>query len=439
MPASQPATGNARSAATPDGDAFASLLEAERATTEAPVVPGALATPQPMSAPAQASQLQTLASADPAVASNTAAATPTDGSAQPATSATLIEGAAAVLLTPGTTMSASVTVATPQASAEAVTAAAGLQTTGAVTGTDTDTDPEGPEAGGPVVAELATIAVTPGATAASGAIVVAPPGISQDAQAATVGASAVAQPSDTAPDIAPASDTAADAAETIPANPGGRSSSAQTPNQPAAATAAAAAQPAATAADTTSAKPDFASLLASPSTQAQDAPSQAGGQPSEASRPGSLPPTLQSAPAATIQVYNRIIERADGRAQRFEIRLDPAELGRVDVRIEIGADRKVHAVLAAHDSAALSDLMRGQRALERALADAGIDLANNGVRFELARDTSGGTAGQQRDSDGRPAQPDVWRRFDTVTMPATSEAAAAVQPSWRPQRLDLVA
>ena len=49
----------------------------------------------------------------------------------------------------------------------------------------------------------------------------------------------------------------------------------------------------------------------------------------------------------------------------------------------------------AHDSAALSDLMRGQRALERALADAGIDLADNGVRFELARDNGSGSASQQ--------------------------------------------
>jgi flagellar hook-length control protein FliK len=152
------------------------------------------------------------------------------------------------------------------------------------------------------------------------------------------------------------------------------------------------------------------------------------------------PPALQSAPAATLQVYNRIIERADGRAQRFEIRLDPAELGRVDVRIEIGADKKVHAVLAAHDSAALSDLMRGQRALERALTDAGLDLADKGVRFELASDNDS-SASQQRNGagNGRDAQANVWRRFETMTMPATAETAAVAQPSWRPQRLDLVA
>lgn len=180
-------------------------------------------------------------------------------------------------------------------------------------------------------------------------------------------------------------------------------------------------------------------MLASQPAQGADAPSQPASPASETARTTPTPAALQAAPAATVQVYNRIIERADGRAQRFEIRLDPAELGRVDVRIEIGADRKVHAVLAAHDSAALSDLMRGQRALERALADAGIDLADNGVRFELARDNGSGSANQQRDTHGRPAQADVWRRFDAMTMPVTEETAVAVRPSWRPQRLDLVA
>lgn len=186
------------------------------------------------------------------------------------------------------------------------------------------------------------------------------------------------------------------------------------------------------------AKPDFTSSLATQTAQTPDVATGATPSAGDSPRGAAVPPQLQSAPAATIQIYNRIIERADGRAQRFEVRLDPAELGRVDVRIEIGADRKVHAVLAAHDSAALSDLMRGQRALERALTDAGIDLADNGVRFELARD-NGGAASQQRESDGRPTQHNVWRRFETMTLPATDETAVAAQPMWRPQRLDLVA
>lgn len=179
------------------------------------------------------------------------------------------------------------------------------------------------------------------------------------------------------------------------------------------------------------------------------AATQAAAQPASTSSPltdatravAATPPALQSAPAATIQVYSRIIERADGRAQRFDVRLDPAELGRVDIRIEIGADRKVHAVMAVHDSAALTDLMRGQRALERALSDAGIDLADNGLRFEMSTDTGRGGANQQRDGDpnGHSSQLDAWRKFDTASIPISAEVAAAATPMRRSQRLDLVA
>jgi hypothetical protein len=138
-----------------------------------------------------------------------------------------------------------------------------------------------------------------------------------------------------------------------------------------------------------------------------------------------------------VQVYTRMIERFDGRAQRFEIRLDPAELGRVDVRIEIGADKKVHAVLAAHDSAALNDLMRGHRALERALADAGIDLADGGVKFELAERHPIATL-ERRWRKPLAHAPNVWRSFE-LTNPSAEAAVKPVAQPWRQSRLDLVA
>ena len=180
---------------------------------------------------------------------------------------------------------------------------------------------------------------------------------------------------------------------------------------------------------------------ASATTQAATQPAATSNPLTDATRAVATPPALQSAPAATIQVYTRFIERSDGRAQRFDVRLDPVELGRVDVRIEIGADRKVHAVMAVHDSAALTDLMRGQRALERALSDAGIDLADNGLRFEMSTDSGRGGANQQRDGEanGRSGQPDAWRKFDTASIPVSAEAAAAAMPTRRSQRLDLVA
>jgi flagellar hook-length control protein FliK len=151
-------------------------------------------------------------------------------------------------------------------------------------------------------------------------------------------------------------------------------------------------------------------------------------------------PAMQSAPPTVAQVYARFVERFDGRAQRFEISLTPEELGRVDVRIEIGADKKVHAVLAAHDSAALADLVRGQRALERALTDAGIDLKDGGVKFELANDSGRSLAGQQQHRDGLPGEDrNVWRGFSTVDVAIEADAPAATAFYRRAARLDLVA
>ena len=153
-------------------------------------------------------------------------------------------------------------------------------------------------------------------------------------------------------------------------------------------------------------------------------------------------PALATASPAVVQVYTRMVERMDGRAQRFEIRLDPAELGRVDVKIEVGADQKVHAVLAAHDSAALSDLMRGQKALERALSDAGVDLADGGLQFEMSQDTGRSLSGnEQREGSREPGN--VWRGFNTVDVGVDADVhdLALATRSYRraAARLDLVA
>ena len=191
-----------------------------------------------------------------------------------------------------------------------------------------------------------------------------------------------------------------------------------------------------------------AAIDAAPETKADAAPAPTASTPVDALASTRAPateatraaqnPALANAPPTTVQVYQRMVERFDGRAQRYEIRLDPAELGRVDVRIEVGADKKVHAVLAAHDSAALSDLMRGQRSLERALADAGIDVADGGIKFELSSDQGRNSANSQN-GDGGNASANVWRGFNTVDVAVDAQTAAAARP-WRPSsRLDLVA
>lgn len=67
---------------------------------------------------------------------------------------------------------------------------------------------------------------------------------------------------------------------------------------------------------------------------------------------------------------------------RIEIQLHPAELGRVDVRMELGHDGRIMAVVSAERSDTLEQLRRDIHQLERALADAGFDTDGNSFRFD---------------------------------------------------------
>ncbi len=97
----------------------------------------------------------------------------------------------------------------------------------------------------------------------------------------------------------------------------------------------------------------------------------------------------------TVQTLAAQIVRRQGEGGRvFDIRLDPPELGRVGVRLEMGKDQLVKAMLSAERPDTLQELQRTARDLERALAEAGLTLAENGLSFSL-----GGERGE-RDTPG---------------------------------------
>jgi chemotaxis protein MotD len=83
---------------------------------------------------------------------------------------------------------------------------------------------------------------------------------------------------------------------------------------------------------------------------------------------------------------------ADGTKQ-FDIRLDPPELGRVEVRLSLDDSGKAQASLLVDKPETLALLRQDAPALGRALSDAGLNLSNNGLNFQL-RD------GQERQNDG---------------------------------------
>lgn len=73
----------------------------------------------------------------------------------------------------------------------------------------------------------------------------------------------------------------------------------------------------------------------------------------------------------------------------INVQLNPEELGRVDIRLEFGADGKVSAHVTADNPQALDLLQRDQRALERSLTDAGLKTDNSSLSFSLRGDGAG--------------------------------------------------
>lgn len=76
---------------------------------------------------------------------------------------------------------------------------------------------------------------------------------------------------------------------------------------------------------------------------------------------------------------------------RIEIQLNPAELGKVDIKLEVGHDGRVTAVISADRAETLDILRRDVHQFEKAIANAGLDANRDNFTFA-----------ERRDRDGRP-------------------------------------
>ena len=88
---------------------------------------------------------------------------------------------------------------------------------------------------------------------------------------------------------------------------------------------------------------------------------------------------------------------------RFEIRLTPDDLGRIDVRLDIASDGTVKASLTADRPETLAQLQRDTGALERAFEQAGLKTDGGSLAFTLRDPGSGGSwSGQGTGAEDRP-------------------------------------
>ena len=95
-----------------------------------------------------------------------------------------------------------------------------------------------------------------------------------------------------------------------------------------------------------------------------------------------------------------IVHKAQAGQNRFEIRLDPSELGRVDVKLDFQSDNAVRAHLTVERPETLEMLQRDQKILEKMMQDAGLDLDQEQLTFEL-KDQEGD---HQADENGENAE-----------------------------------
>jgi hypothetical protein len=124
-----------------------------------------------------------------------------------------------------------------------------------------------------------------------------------------------------------------------------------------------------------------------------------------------LPPHEQIA----VQIQNAM----QNGSSRMTVDLQPAELGRVEIKLDVDKDKNVSATIVADRPATLDLLQRDAKALERALQQAGLQADSGSLSFSL-RDPGGQGGGQGQGGNGGPG-----RKGTDASIGAT---AAAIQP-----------
>ncbi|MDC0655214.1 flagellar hook-length control protein FliK [bacterium] len=99
---------------------------------------------------------------------------------------------------------------------------------------------------------------------------------------------------------------------------------------------------------------------------------------------------------ATAQVAVHIVRAVADGISRFNVQLRPAELGRVEVKLEISRDGAVRAMVIADRQETVDQLQRDSRALERALQDAGLKADSQNLQFSLRGGQNGHALSENR-------------------------------------------
>jgi flagellar hook-length control protein FliK len=104
----------------------------------------------------------------------------------------------------------------------------------------------------------------------------------------------------------------------------------------------------------------------------------------------------------------------------FQIRLDPAELGRIDVRMDVDRHGQVTSHLTVERPETLAMLRQDAPQLQRALQDAGLKTSDSGLQFSLRDQSSSGQ--NQGDQSGRNSQRVIISEEDAIPAMAAQRS-----------------
>jgi flagellar hook-length control protein FliK len=117
---------------------------------------------------------------------------------------------------------------------------------------------------------------------------------------------------------------------------------------------------------------------------------------------GAVPILARAAAHAPVpfadQIAFNIRQAIDNGETQIRIQLQPHELGRIDVRLEMTEAGKVTAMISAERQDTLDMLMRDSRSLEKALQEAGLDVDSNSLAFDLDQGDEDPESASQGDS-----------------------------------------
>jgi flagellar hook-length control protein FliK len=98
-------------------------------------------------------------------------------------------------------------------------------------------------------------------------------------------------------------------------------------------------------------------------------------------------------PPAHEQVAIQIQKAMQNGSNRLTVNLEPAELGRVEVKLDVDKDKNVTASIVVDRPATLDLLQRDAKTLERALQDAGLQTNDGSLSFSLRNGAGQGSGG----------------------------------------------